>query len=270
MNAYRIRSYAAGRLSGPVLAAVLLLLPEAKGALEEKFDVLQIGTQTYSNVTVTTKARNYVFLLHSAGLASIKVSQLPPEVLEKLGYAAAQGAKGATNTAAVWAKREIAKINTPQVKDLRKQLEQKWREPASAKLSAMHLAGPTLLFIVLGIALLLYLFHCYCCMLICRKAGHPPGILVWLPVLQLFPLLRAAGMSGWWFLAYLVPLLNIVAQVLWCFKIASARGKSVWVGVLLVLPVTNLFAILYLAFSNGAAADEDEEPESKIMTLATV
>jgi apolipoprotein N-acyltransferase len=104
-------------------------------------------------------------------------------------------------------------------------------------------------------------------MLICRKAGNPPGILVWLPVLQSFPLLRAAGMSGWWFLAVFVPVLNLVPAILWPFKIAKARGKSVWVGVLLLLPVTNYFAFLYLAFSNGARVDEDEEAESKIMSL---
>jgi uncharacterized membrane protein YhaH (DUF805 family) len=106
-------------------------------------------------------------------------------------------------------------------------------------------------------------------MLICQKTGNPPGVLVWLPVLQLFPLLRAAGMSGWWFLAYFVPVLNMVAGILWCFTIAKARGKSAWVGLFLLLPVTNLFAFLYLAFSNGATAKEDEEPETRIMTLET-
>jgi hypothetical protein len=131
----------------------------------------------------------------------------------------------------------------------------------------MGLAGSTLIFAVLGIVLLIYLFHCYCFMLICRKTGKLPGILVWVPVVQLLPLLRSAGMSGWWFLGYFVPGLNIVTQVLWCFNIAKARGKSVWVGVLLLLPFTGLFAFLYLAFSNGAAADEDDEAEPNVITL---
>ena len=176
----------------------------------------------------------------------------------------------ATNTAAAWAKKEIAKINVPQVKELGKQVEQTWRGKTPAGLPAMGLVGPTLILAVLGIALLIYLFHCYCCMLICRKTGNPPGILVWLPVLQLFPLLRAAGMSGWWFLAYFVPVLNIVAQILWCFNIAKARGKSAWVGrSCCSCPITNLFAFLYLAFSNGASEEEDEESETRIMTLET-
>ena len=266
MNAFRIRRYAAASLACPVLAALLLLLPGALGAVDEKFDVLQIGTQTYNNVTVTTKAKHYVFLLHSGGMASIKVSQLSPDVLEKLGYAT-PASKVATNTAVVWAKREFAKINTPQVREMGKQLGQKWGGKPPAVLSTIGLIGPTLIFAVLGIALLLYLFQCYCLMLICRKTGQRPGILVWLPVVQVFPLLRAAGMSGWWFLALMVPVLNIVAAVLWCFNIAKARGKSVWVGVLLLLPITSLFAFLYLAFSNGVSGDEDEEPEPKIMSL---
>ena len=229
--------------------------------------MLQIGTQTYSNVTVTTKAKSYVFLLHSAGMASIKVSQLPPDVLEKLGYTTALASKSATNSALVWAKREMAKVNGPQVKLLQQQFELKWRGPASAKLAAMHLAGLTLILLALGISVLFYLFHCYCWMLICRKTGHPAGIQVWLPVVQVFPWLRAAGMSGWWFLAFLVPVLNIVAWVLLCLNVTKARGKSLWIGLLLVLPITNVFAFLYLTFSNGGQAGEDEEAEPKIMTL---
>jgi hypothetical protein len=249
------------------LAAGLTLLPGTVGATEDKFPVLQVGAMMYTNVTVTTKAAKYIFIVHNGGMTSIKPSNLPLNVQEELGYAAGGGPKGATNTAAAWAKREMAKVSVPQVKELGKQLEQKWRGKPLARLSVMGLAGSTLIFAVLGIALLLYLFQCYCLMLICRKTGHPAGFLVWLPVAQVFPMLRAAGMSGWWFLALLVPVLNLVASVLWCFNIAKARGKSVWVGVLLLLPITSLFAFLYLAFSNGDPPDEDEEPEPKIMTL---
>jgi hypothetical protein len=250
-----------------VVAAGLTLFSGTVGATEERFPVLQVGTKMYTNVTVTTKAKKYIFIVHNGGMTSIKPSELPLEVQEELGYATAGGSKGATNTAAAWAKREIAKVSVPQVKEIGKQLEQKWRGKSAAGLSVMGLAGSTLILTVLGIALLIYLFHCYCFMLICRKTGKPPDILVWVPVVQLLPLLRAAGMSGWWFLGYFVPVLNIVAQVLWCFNIAKARGKSVWVGVLLLLPFTSLFAFLYLAFSNGVAADEDEVSEPKVITL---
>jgi hypothetical protein len=275
MNISRVHHYAAGRLRWLALAALLLMRPfGAWGATEDTFDVLQIGTRTYTNVTVTTKAKNYIFIVYAGGMASIKVGDIPLEVQQQLGYATAPAAKAATNTASAWVAKGIARIDVPQVKNLRKQLEQKWRGQPVARLSAMGLIGPNLNWTVLGIALLfvllVYLFHCYCCLLICRKAGHPPGGLVWLPVLQIFSLLRAAGMSGWWFLAYLVPGLNLVPVILWPLKIAKARGKSVWVGVLLLLPVTNLFAFLYLAFSDSASEADDENPEPKVMSLQTV
>jgi hypothetical protein len=264
VNAFKTHCCAAGRLIGVALAAWLIPLWGMAGAIEEKFELLQIGTRTYTNVTVTTKAKNYIFILHAGGMTSIKIAELPPDTQQLLGYASAAPPKPATNTPVAWVKGELAKINVPQFK----QLNQKWGERTYWKLSAANLLASKLVFaVVLGAILLIYLFHCYCCMLICRKTGNPPGVLVWLPVLQLLPLLRAAGMSSWWFLAYCVPVLNIVAQVLWCFNIAKARCKSAWVGLLLLLPVTNLFAFLYLAFSNGNAAENEEDAEPKIMTL---
>jgi hypothetical protein len=72
-------------------------------------------------------------------------------------------------------------------------------------------------------------------------------------------------MSPAWLLAFLVPVLNVVAQIVWSFKIAKARGKSGLVGLFLVLPVTNLFAFLYLAFSD--AEPKQERRTVEIMTL---
>ena len=249
------------------LAALLVLLPEiVTAAAAEKFDLLQIGTRMYTNVTVTTKARNHIFIYHAGGITSIKIAELPLGIKQQLGYAPAGAGRVATNTAVVWAKHEFAKINVLPFKQMNQKLgwKQSW-EPF-----ARNLLASKMVFVVLGIALLVYLLHCYCCMLICRKAGHPPGILVWLPFLKLFPMLRAAGMSCWWALAFLVPVLNLVPLILWPLKITKARGSSAWLGVLLFLPVINLFAFLYLAFSDGAAGTADDEPEPKVMSLQTV
>jgi uncharacterized membrane protein YhaH (DUF805 family) len=273
MSAFRVDHYAAGRLWWLALAALLMRPLGALGATEDTFDVLQIGTRTYTNVTVTTKAKTYIFILHAGGMASIKLSEIPPELQQQLGYGGTPASKNVTNTATAWVKKEVAKMDVPQVKDLRQQLRQ-WRAHPPARLAAMVWTGSKPNYIVLGIVLLvgllLYLFYSYCCMLICRKAGHPPGILVWLPALQLIPMLRAAGMSGWWFGACFVPVLNLVPVLLWPFKIAKARGKSAWIGVLLLLPGTNLTAFLYLAFSDGAAGTNEEGSEPKVMSLQTV
>ena len=268
MNAFKLNQCASSRMVWMALAGWLVLPLLVLGAAEEKLDVLRTKTTVYTNVTITTKATNYLFIVHSAGMASIKVSDLTLETKQELGYAPKPGASTSTNAASAWAKRELAKINGPQVTAFKKQVEQQLRPESRAKMPLARWAGPALPFVVLGLFLLIYLFYCYCLMLICRKAGHPPGVLVWLPVLQTIPLLRAAGMSLWWLLAFLVPLLNLVPSILWPFKITKARGKSVWVAILLLLPITNIFAFLYLAFSSGIGAEEDEESEPKVMSLA--
>jgi hypothetical protein len=247
------------------VAAALMGSGKSMATTEETFDVLQIGTHTYRNVTVTTKAKSQIFILHSAGMSTIKVADLSPELQAQLGYTAKPGASGANgghSTLATFTKQTITQMKAPQIKELQKQ----WRASAPAGLATVELT-PNLMLNVGIVLFLLYLLMCYCSMLICRKSGHPPGALVWIPVLQLIPLLRAAQMSPAWILAFFVPVLNVVAQIVWSFSISKARGKSAWVGFFLLLPITSLIAYLYLALSDGSAPKEERVVE--MMTLET-
>jgi len=159
MQAHRVHQYVAGRVLWLAVAALLLRPLGVVGAALQTFDVLQIGTRTYTNVTVTTKATNYIFIVHKGGMVSLKVADLPPDVLRQLGYAGAPVSKAATNAAAVWVKKGIARMDVPQIKHLRNNLEENFGWPAAAGLSAMHLASPKLIFVALGVSLLLYLFR---------------------------------------------------------------------------------------------------------------
>lgn len=268
MKSFRISGYIVSGIVWLAAAAVWLCASaQTLAAAEEAFDVLQIGTRTYTNVTVTTKAKDYIFILHSTGMANIRVTELSPELQEKLGYGSAEK-KGGTNAAAAWASKTLSKIKTAKVEKVEKELAQTWRQAAASHRVPLPQMTPQLLYATLGVALLCYLFGCYCCRLICQKTGNPPGPLIWVPLLQMFPLLRAAGMSPWWFLAYFIPLLNVVAGLVWSVRIVQARGKSIWLAVFLVLPLTNLLAFLYLAFSSGKQPKEKNR-RIQIMTLET-
>jgi hypothetical protein len=230
-------------------------------ALEEHFPVLKIGANAFTNVTVTSKTKKYVFLIHSKGMMNVKVTDLSPELREQLGYST-EPPKTA-QTPANWVKQEIAKLPLAPVA----QVEQRWSSqiPAAVDLSRLQSLSRT---VIIGASVILFVgylgFSC-CCKLICQKSGTVPGALVWVPFLQSIPLLRAANMSPWWLLAALVPLLNVVVQIVWSVKIVQARGKGLGTMVFLLLPVTNLFAFLYLAFSNSAPPKQERVVE--VMTL---
>ena len=90
--------------------------------------------------------------------------------------------------------------------------------------------------------------------------------LIWFPLLQQIPLLKAAGMSPLWILTNFVPPLVLITYIIWCFKIVQARGKHVIFAVMLLLPMANFLSFLYLAFSESNN-DSDSGPGRGVISL---
>ena len=257
---------------GKLLSAVISIMWTAAAAnaahTEEKFDVLETRAGSYKNVTVTTHGRNSIFIMHSTGMATIFLTDLSPEIQQQLGYTPGGAKKQGSSKSSVQMQKIAEAIHLPQMK----QFGQSFDKELEAKIRTT-ISTPATAVILLGSVAFIYLFACFCLMLICKKTGNEPGVLIWLPLLQIFPMLRAAGMSGAWFLAYLIPGLNILAHIVWCFKITSARKKSPLIAIMLLLPITNLFAFLYLALSNGvepeptvSKKEKSAEPEIVLQT----
>ena len=204
------------------------------------------------------------------------VEDLDPDLASQLGYEI----NGSSRSRRLRLNLPAIKID-PRVERMPAQLSQDVR-------TRFQGAAVGILCAFIALAVLMHFFFCYCCLLICRKAGTPPGLLIWFPFFQLFPLFRAARMSYWSVFGLCTPqLFGVVAAVTapgsvdpnspkvllllvlglisllvpaaivtrWCIKICRARNKSGWLALLLLLPPTSLFAFLYLAFSNG----EEEE-----------
>jgi hypothetical protein len=257
------------RLKWPKVAVLILLVirvfapSHILGSVEQSFPVLQIGSQMYTNVTVTTKAKTYVFLLHSTGMANIKVADLSPELRETLGYGSSGAglSKNPGTTAANWAKKEMNKLNisTVQARNL--------RQESQARFDRLKTVPRTRIYIAIAILILFWLIRCGCHAVICQKAGTDPGILIWIPLFKLIPLLKAAQMSLGWLFLVLIPLGALVLDIVWSFKIAAARGKGALTGLCLILPVLNVFAFFYLVFSDGAPAQKSSRPKARLMSL---
>lgn len=98
-------------------------------------------------------------------------------------------------------------------------------------------------------ALALYVFYCFCLKRICEKCGVNPGVLIWIPIVQLIPMLQIAGMATWMLILFFIPLVNLVVLVMLWAKVCSARGKSPWLVIMMFIPFVNICFIPYLAFS---------------------
>jgi len=101
-GASRKPEFGIGRCLARAVSFLLFLLSlHAFAANEETFATLKVGAHTYRNVRVTTKGKNFIIIFHSGGITSIKVSELPADILQKLGYAPAP--KKHKKSAAMWA-----------------------------------------------------------------------------------------------------------------------------------------------------------------------
>ncbi len=224
---------------------------------ESTFHVLQTKTGAYTNVTVTKKTKDWIFILHSAGVCNVKVSDLPDDALITLGYEKPPDPKAETAKSSGTANQQLAQLTHIKLDEV-KQFAVGWRQNSKeqmAQVKAFIAANPLAICIVLGIVAVVYIFLSICFWCICRKTHTAPGPLVWVPFLQLIPLLRAANMPRVWFFAYFIPIINIIPIIVLAIKIVKSRGKSPWVAFLLLLPLTTPFAFLYLAFSSSAPVE---------------
>ncbi len=256
MNEIKIYGMNPGRWLRPCLLALLLLPLVVFGAsTDEKFPVLTIGARTFTNVTVTTKAADYIFILHDAGMTNLKLDKLPRELRIQLGYEVAPELDTSSNAPPKWAQQLVPSSKQKELSALTKNIH----EQGAVMVGKIRHMDLKIAYAILAGLVLSYLSFCGLCVLLCRKAGNPADFLIWFPWLQWIPLYRAAGMAPAWFLADLIPPVAVFVRVVWCFKICRARGKSPALGIALLFPVTSLFTFLYLALADrdkGKPKDE--------------
>jgi hypothetical protein len=95
-----------------------------------------------------------------------------------------------------------------------------------------------------------YLYFSFCLYKIAQNCGEKESAWwAFVPVVQLFLLLKVANKPLWWFLLFLIPLLNIIPFVIVWVHVARNCGLSAIWGVLAVLPILNLFALAKMALS---------------------
>ena len=129
-----------------------------------------------------------------------------------------------------------------------------WSGTAIAQQDSMNPAGAafagTMLILFLAIGLGCYVYMALALQTIAMKTATPNGWLAWIPIGNFFLMLEIAKKPLWWFILFLIPLVNIVIAVIVWMAIAEARQKPNWWGILTLVPIANIIVPGYLAWAD--------------------
>ncbi len=102
--------------------------------------------------------------------------------------------------------------------------------------------------LVVGIGV--YAFFCFCLKRIVEKCGGDPGILIWIPIAQLIPLLNVVGWETWKIVLFFIPIVSLIFGVMLWIEVLKKLGKPPALVIMLFVPCVNFFFLPYLAFAN--------------------
>jgi hypothetical protein len=106
-----------------------------------------------------------------------------------------------------------------------------------------------LYYLMLGAALVGYIYFAITLQAIAKKTGTPNGWWGWIPILNIVLSLNIARKPLWWIILCLIPFLNLIMFILVWMGIAKSRNRPSWWGILVLVPVVNLVILGILAWS---------------------
>ena len=96
-----------------------------------------------------------------------------------------------------------------------------------------------------------YLFEAYAYYTIAKKLGETNPWLAFVPIANIYLLVKLAGKPTWWLFLLLVPGVNIVIIYVIHYFLITRLGKSGWLFLLLFInPFGHIFLSWYLAFGD--------------------
>ena len=80
------------------------------------------------------------------------------------------------------------------------------------------------------------------------KAGKP-GWAALIPIYNVIVMLQVIGRPIWWIILFLIPVVNIIIEIIVFLDLAKSFGRSTWFGIGLIL--LNPIFVLILAFGDA-------------------
>ena len=113
--------------------------------------------------------------------------------------------------------------------------------------------NPMIAFMTSGIGMsvgvIVYIYLGLCLMNIGKKQGRDDGWMGFIPLANAYYMCVLAGYSGWLFLLFFIPIVNIVLVIMVWWQIAEKMGKPGWLSILMLIPFVNLIIPGIIAFS---------------------
>jgi hypothetical protein len=95
----------------------------------------------------------------------------------------------------------------------------------------------------------MYVYFSLCLFLIAKKLNVPSPWTAWIPIVNIWTQLQAAGKPCWWVLLFFIPFVSIIVVAYVWMCIVENLGRNKWLGLLILIPIVNLVYIGVLAFS---------------------
>lgn len=105
------------------------------------------------------------------------------------------------------------------------------------------------LVVVIVFSIFWYVYMGLTLMTIAKKLNHESPWLAWIPLANIYLMVKLADLSGWMMLLMFVPLVNIGLAVYIWMKMAERRGFEMWLGILMIVPIAQLIIPGYLAWA---------------------
>ena len=112
--------------------------------------------------------------------------------------------------------------------------------------------------LAVAVGILLYVYFALAIQTIAQKVKtKEPAWLAWIPIVNLYLIVRIAGWPGWYLLGFFLGVIPFVGWILgiafniWAWwRVADARKFPGWMGILMLIPLVNLVTIGILAWGN--------------------
>lgn len=125
-------------------------------------------------------------------------------------------------------------------------------------------------FLIMGcFGLPMYIFSSLVLYTIGKKVGEPGEWMAWVPILNMYYMVKVAGLSGAMVFLFLVPFVNFFFQIYVYMKIAGRRGFEEWIGLLTLIPVVNFAVMAYLAWGEPKTGVSTPVAETAKTTTTT-